>query len=179
MQYVVYARSAAPTGPTCFSWAGACYQYIGPLGHNPLGTYVPHKPQRGDISVARHRRASVFKAPAGRHIGSPHRCNGLFMRGLRPLQGQRIFSWSGLATNILARWATIRLAHTCRTRPVMRGLRPLQGQRVFLVGPCYQYIGPLGHNPLGTYVPHPPRNARSAAPTGPTNFLGRGLATNI
>jgi len=107
-----------------------------------------------------------------------HRRNGLFMRGRRPLQGQRVFLGRGLATNILARWATIRWAHTCRTRPVMRGLRPLQGQRVFLVGPCYQYIGPLGHNPLGTYVPHPPRNARSSAPTGPTCFVARGLATD-
>ena len=69
-QCFVYARSAAPTGPTHFCWSRACYQYTGPLGHNPLGTYVPAKPQRGDISVAKHRRASVPKAPAGRHIGS-------------------------------------------------------------------------------------------------------------
>jgi hypothetical protein len=70
VQCSVYARSSAPTGPTHFCWSRACYQYTGPLGHNPLGTYVPAKPQRGDISVAKHRRASVFKAPEGRHIGS-------------------------------------------------------------------------------------------------------------
>ena len=129
--------------------------------------------------VAKHRRASVLKAPEGRHIGSPHRCNTLFMRGRRPLQGQRVFLGRGLATNILARWATIRWAHACRTSPVTRGRRPRRGQRIFLSGACYQYVGPLGHNPLGTCLPHKPRNARSAAPTGPTCFSWSGLATNI
>ena len=70
VQCFVYAQSSAPTGPTCFSRSAACYQYTGPLGHNPLGPCGPLKPQRGDILVAKHRRASVFKAPAGRHIGS-------------------------------------------------------------------------------------------------------------
>ncbi|MFN5187596.1 MAG: hypothetical protein ACK5GD_17605, partial [Planctomycetota bacterium] len=59
-----------PYRANVFFLGGACYQYIGPLGHNPLGTYVPAKPQRGDISVARHCRASILKAPEGRHIGS-------------------------------------------------------------------------------------------------------------
>jgi hypothetical protein len=162
-----------------FSWAGACYRYIGPLGLNQLGTYVPHKPQRGDISVTRHRRASVSKAPEGRHIGSKTSVQCfVYARSAAP-PGPTCFLGRGLATNRLARWATIRWAHTCRTSPVTRGRRPLQGQRVFLGGACYQYIGPLGHNPLGTYLPEKPRNARSSAPTGPTCFLGRRPATNI
>jgi hypothetical protein len=71
-----------------------------------------------------------------RAVGGPYRAN--------------VFSWSGLATNRLARWATNPSAHTCRTSPVMRGLRPLQGQRIFSwAADGYQYIGPLGHNPFG------------------------------
>jgi hypothetical protein len=104
--------------------------------------------QRGDISVARHRRASVFKAPAGRHIRSPHRCKGLFMRGRRPLQGQRVFLGRGRATNRLALWATIRWAHTCRIGPVTRGLRPLQGHRVFLGGGLLPIDWPAGPQTL-------------------------------
>ncbi len=80
-----------------------------------------------------------------------HRCNVLFTRGLRPLQGQRILVGRGLATNILARWATIRSAHTCRISPVTRGLRPLQGQRIFLVAgllPIYWPAGPQSARPL-------------------------------
>ena len=149
-----------PYRANVFSWAGACYRYIGPLGLNQLGTYVPHKPQRGDISVTRHRRASVSKAPEGRHIGSKTSVQCfVYARSAAPpgptcFLGRRpatniLARWAtirwahtcrtspvtrgrGLATNILALWATIPSAHTCRTSPVTRGRRPLQGQRVFL-----------------------------------------------
>ena len=65
-----YRAVGGPYRANVFFLVGACYQYIGPLGHNPFGPYGPEKPQRGDILVAKHRRASVVKAPEGRHIGS-------------------------------------------------------------------------------------------------------------
>jgi hypothetical protein len=88
-----------PDGANVFSWAGVCYQYIGPLGHNPLGTCLPEKPQRGDILVARIGAIRCLCA-----VDGPYRAN--------------VFSWAGA---------------------------------------CYQYIGPLGHNPFGPFGPHKPQ----------------------
>jgi hypothetical protein len=108
------------------------------LGGGLLPIYWPAGPQ----SV---RPIRAAQAPEGRHIGSPHRCNALFMRGRRPRRGQRVFLGRRPATNRLARWATIRWAHACRTNPVTRGRRPRRGQRVFLTAgllPIYWPAGP-------------------------------------
>jgi hypothetical protein len=113
-----YRAVFGPYRANVFSWSRAGYQYIGPLGHNPFGTYVPHQPCRGDILVAKHRRASVFKAPAGRHIGSKASVQWfLYARSAAPT-GPTCSVGRGLATNILARWATIPSAHTGRKSPV-------------------------------------------------------------
>jgi hypothetical protein len=63
------ARSAAPPGPTCFSWAAACYQYIGPLGHNPLGTYVPHQPHNARSAAPTGPTCFSWAAACYQYIG--------------------------------------------------------------------------------------------------------------